>query len=211
MHAKNRLRLTLFVSFAIIFLFLGLFVAQHWHKARDLSAFHGTLLNQPRAIEPFSLTGINAQPFDNQSLQGHWTLAFFGFTSCHSICPTTMAELAKMMQLLEEKKAASLPEVVLISLDPKNDNSQQLKHYVHAFNPHFFAAYGEEASLKQMTRDLGIAYINVSQTEGKVSSQDAIEHTGTLLLFNPQGQLAAFFTMPHQAANLAQDYLLLVS
>ena len=210
---KNRIAITVVGVLAFASLFLGLFVSQHLHsnKKLDVSQFHGTFLDKPRAVNPFVLTGIDNQPFNNSSLRGHWTLVFFGFTNCGSICPTTMAELGKMYRMLEEKKVKPLPQVVMISVDSERDNLEQLNHYVKAFNPHFYGARGDENTLKVMTKEMGIAYTKVALPGSNDTQKYDIEHTGTVMLFSPQGELSAFFTMPHQASLLAKDYMLLVS
>jgi protein SCO1/2 len=157
------------------------------------------------------LTGIDNAPFTNASMKGHWTMVFFGFTNCGSICPTTMAELGKMYHLLEKKSAKNLPQVVMISVDPERDNLDKLSHYVKAFDPHFYGARGDESAVNAMTKEMGVAYAKIATpTDANPQNYD-IEHTGTVMLFNPNGELSAFFTMPHYASSLAKDYLMLAS
>lgn len=208
-------RLTLTVAFllAIVALSMGLFVSQHMNtkKVVDASQLSGTLLEEPRAVNAFALTGIDHKPFDNASLQGSWTMMFFGFTHCGSMCPTTMAELGKMYRLLEEKGVKKLPKVVMISVDPKRDNLDKLGHYVKAFDRHFYGAIGHEDAIKDLTQEMGIAYLKVAPNGVDDSENYDIEHTGTIMLFNPKGQLVAFFTTPHHAEMLAKDYMLLVA
>lgn len=210
---KNRTMLTVTLLLAFAALMTGLFVAQKIleKKSIDVSEFNGTLLQQPRDVIPFSLTGMDNVAFDNQSLQGQWTMVFFGFTNCGYLCPTSMAELAKMYRLLENQAVKPLPRVVLISIDPERDSLEKLSHYVTSFNPNFYAARGSNDALKTMTREMGIAYSKVVLSGEKDSKNYDIQHTGAVMLFNPQGKLAAFFTTPHQAALLAKDYKLLVS
>ncbi|AHE67954.1 SCO family protein [Legionella oakridgensis] len=212
-NKKNGVALTVIALVAFVALVSGLFVSQYMHKKKkiDESQFHGTLLNHPREVNSFALTGIDEQPFNNAKLQGQWTMMFFGFTNCGYLCPTTMAELGKMYRLLEEKGAKTLPKVVMISIDPQRDDLEKLAHYVHAFNSNFYGARGDKSTIKAMTREMGIAYAKVALKDNKDSENYDIEHTGTVLLFNPQGQLIAFFTVPHQADSLANDYLLLAS
>lgn len=211
MSKKNRITVTIASLLAFVALVVGLFVSQHVHLAKklDKSQFDGTLLEEPRHINAFALTGSNKEPFTNTSLKGHWTLMFFGFTNCGSICPTTMGELAKMYRLLEEKGVHDLPQVVLISVDPERDTLEQLDRYTKAFNLHFYAARGDEDAIKAMTREMGIAYTKVTKESEDPQHYD-IEHTGTVMLFNPQGELSAFFTAP-KASLLAKDYQMLVS
>jgi protein SCO1 len=210
---NNRVTLTVIVLLAIASLITGLFVSQHMTgKTKiDISQFHGTLLQKPREIEQFSLTGIDNMPFNNQSLQGQWTMVFFGFSNCGYLCPTTLAQLAKMYRILEDKGVKPMPRVVFISIDPKRDTLTKLKNYTLGFNPHFYAARGKDEDVSKMAREMGIAY--EKKTSSSTSTDPAnydVQHSGAVMLFNPQGELSAFFTTPHQAELLAADYQLLV-
>lgn len=209
---KTRINLTVILLLAFVALVTGFFVSQHLHKGKkiNVSQFHGTLLEIPRSVNNFSLTGIDNQPFNNQSLKGQWTLVFFGFTSCGYLCPTTMAELAKMYRTLEEKGVNPLPRVVMISIDPDRDDLQKLADYVKSFDPHFYGARGESKAIKKMTREMGIAYAKVAMPTTQDAQNYDVQHSGTVMLFNPEGELSAFFTTPHQALTLAKDYQLLV-
>lgn len=211
-NQNQRIKLTIAAVLAFAALTLGVFVAQHVHlpKKVDTDKFHGTYLQQPRAVEAFQLTGIDQQPFTNDSLKGQWTMVFFGFTNCGYLCPTTMAELGKMYRLLEEKGVKTMPKVVMISIDPKRDSLDKLGHYVTAFDKHFYGARGSEETVKAMTHEMGVAYEKVALSASESENYD-IQHSGTVMLFNPKGELNAFFTSPHRADLLAEDYLLLLS
>jgi protein SCO1 len=206
----SRVTVTIGILFAVMGLMAGFFLSQHLDKKKHPeSILHGTLLESPRDIKPFSLTGIDRKPYTNASLQGSWTMMFFGFTRCGSICPTTMAELGKMYRILEAKGVKNLPNVVMISIDPERDSLNKLSHYVKAFDSHFYGAKGNQASIDAMTHELGIAYFKMARKDVDKVDDYTIEHTGTIMLFNPQGKLMAFFTMPHKADLLANDYLIL--
>ena len=210
MHsAKRAIRRTVTLLLLLATVFVGLYsykVVQAKHKSVNRELFNGTLLDTPRSINEFSLQGIDNAAFTSASLKGKWTLVFFGFTNCGYVCPTTMAELGKTYRLLESKV---LPEVVMISLDPERDTAEKLGQYVHAFDKHFYGARGESDAIKRITKELGIAYAKVAIKNPNSKSQDDIEHTGAIMLFNPDGNLAAFFTGPHSAEKLADDFLLL--
>ncbi|MBA2709287.1 MAG: SCO family protein [Tatlockia sp.] len=210
---KNRVNSTVIVLIVFMALIAGVFVSGHLHKEKkvDLSEFNGTLLNKPREIKPFALTGIDNQPFTNENLKGQWTMVFFGFTNCGFVCPTTMAELAKMYHMLEENQTSHLPRVVMISIDPERDNQQKLKSYVQAFDKHFYGARGSMDIVSEMTKEMGIAYTKIALPATADGENYDMQHSGAVMLFNPQGELSAFFTTPHQAGLLAKDYRLLVS
>lgn len=207
---KNRLALTVGILFAFVALIIGLFISHlPITKKNDRQQFNGTLLQKPREINQFSLTGIDNKLFSNASLQGQWTMIFFGFTNCGYLCPVTMAELAKMYRLLEKQRVKSLPRVVMISIDPSRDDLDKLRHYVKIFHPQFYAARGEEDMIKRMTSEMGIAYARVGGSGG--AEDYNVEHSGAVMVFNPQGGLSAFFTTPHKAELLVKDYQLLIA
>lgn len=203
---KNGVMATIVVLMACAGLALGIFVSQHMQPRVpqvDMAKFHGTWLAKPRNVAPFDLKGSNKTAFNNASLNHQWTMIFFGFTTCPTICPVTMTELSKMATLLEKQGVKPLPHVVLVSLDPERDTLKKLRAYVTAFNPNFIGARGaSEDAVKAMAQEMGVAYAKIKTNNENYN----IEHTGTIMLFNPQGQLAAFFTMPHDAAKLAEDY-----
>jgi protein SCO1/2 len=210
---KNNVKKTVAVLLVFIALITGVYVAQQYpsKKKIDLSEFNGTLLKKPREINQFSLTGTDNQVFSNESLKGKWTLFFFGFTNCGFVCPTAMAELAKMYRILEESQVSPLPRVVLISIDPERDNQDKLKSYVKAFHKQFYGARGAEEVVREMTKEMGIAYAKIALPGSAEGENYDMQHSGAIMLFNPQGELAAFFTTPHQATLLAKDYSLLVT
>lgn len=199
----------------LIILFLGLSLSamiflKSQKKSMNLSQFNGTLLDNPRTLPPFSLTQINHTSFDNQQLKGHWSILFFGFTNCGSLCPTTMGELAKMYRLLENQQISPKPQVIMVTIDPKRDTLEKLNQYVKVFHKDFIGARGNSESTRTLTQALGIAYTKVTRPSAQNSTYDDFEHTGALMFFNPQGELVAFTTPPHQAQALANDYHLLI-
>ena len=205
MQKKNRFMIIGVVIMALIGLASGVFVAQQLPTlSKKPIEFHGTLLEKPRDVSEFKLMASNDAVFDNESLKNKWTMVFFGFTNCASICPTTMAELNKMFTILQEKKINPLPQVVLVSLDPARDSAIKLQEYVTAFNPQFLGVRGpNETSVKIIAKEMGVAY---TKTTSENKQDYTIDHTGTIMLFNPQGKLTAFFTMPHNAKSLAKDF-----
>jgi len=208
-----RKTLTVSILVGLVALFAGLFVFQHIHfnKEIDPNTFHGTYLKQPRRISEFHLTGIDGKSFDNKQLKGQWTMMFFGFTNCGYVCPTTMAELGKTYRLIKEKRIQPAPRVVMVSIDPDRDNLDKLKNYVRSFDFHFYGARGDQDKIKRMTREMGVVYTKVSPKQNQSPDNYDIQHSGAIIVFNPKGELNAFFTAPHHAKDIADDYRKMVS
>ncbi len=198
----------------LVAMFAGLYSFKVVHENQfkfNKELFNGTLLDKSRTLKPFKLEGIDGINFDNASLVGNWTMMFFGFTSCGYVCPTTMAELGKMYRLLESQNSQILPRVVMVTLDPDRDSLEKLAQYVHAFDRHFYGASGSHEAISRLTNELGVAYTKVMIENSANKTQYDIEHTGAIMLLNPQGRLQAFFTGPHAADKIANDFKLLTS
>lgn len=195
----------------ILIIFLGTLTGLYFSKPKtiDLSKFNGTFLQTPRDLKPFTLIGTNNQPFTNTNLKNKWTMIFFGFTRCGYVCPTTMAELANMYQSLKEKNNKLIPNVVMISIDPERDSIQKLDYYVKAFNPNFFGATGASRLIQEITQEMGIAYAKIDLPDANHTQQYDIQHSGAVMLVNPEGKLQAFFTPPIKASALVDDLSLL--
>lgn len=185
-------------------LMFGLWFFQHLNNRR-LDSFQGALLATPRIMPSYQLMGVDGEAFTKEQLKGRWTWIFFGFTSCPQLCPTTLATLARAYQTLETKQVPMLPRIVMISLDPKQDNLKRLGAYVKAFDQHFYGARGDEAVVKVLARDLGVVYQKVSLSKGYT-----IDHSGAVIVVNPEGKLQAFLTPPYSVESLVQDHLLLI-
>jgi protein SCO1 len=194
------------VAFFVAFfaLMTGIWFAAYDHRHFDPESMHGTWLNTPRVLKPFQMQFTDGSAFTNDSLKGHWSMIYLGFTHCPQVCPITMTELAKTVRLLKRQGVSELPQVVMITVDPARDDVATMKEYVKGFHPDFGGAVPSEDVLKQVAHELGTAY------EKQAGKSEDIEHTGAVMMFNPQGQLAGFFSYPHKAADLAQDFTAVV-
>ncbi|MFX7768555.1 SCO family protein, partial [Acinetobacter baumannii] len=73
---------------------------------------------------PFELTSHRGETVDNARLAGKPYLAFFGFTHCPDVCPTTLFELTDFMR--ELGPAADRFNVLFFTVDPERDTQDLL-------------------------------------------------------------------------------------
>jgi protein SCO1/2 len=146
-------------------------------------------------------------PFDARRLLGRWTYVFFGFASCPDICPTTLATLASVRRALRDLPAELQPAVLLVTVDPAQDDAARLASYVRHFDPAFHAVTGDEASLARLASALGAAYARVPLAAGGYT----MDHSSSLFLIGPDGRLVATSGAPHDAEVIARDYRALVA
>jgi protein SCO1/2 len=172
-----------------------------------------TVLTPSRAILPFALTDEHGNAFTNKNLEHHWSLVFFGFTHCPDLCPTTLAMLNQAYQIIEQQrtKMVAMPQIVFVSVDPERDAaSNVLSRYLSSFNNAFIGVTGDKKMLDQLTQNLSVLYLKVMNPEGHGDMQYMIDHSGTILVINPKGDLAALFSMPHAPDKIAADIITLM-
>jgi len=179
---------------------LGLALGVVFMKPKAVSIESGTLLQPARALPAFTLTDIDGKPFTNSRLQDHWTVVFAGFTTCPDVCPSTLTLMKGVMADLGP--LASEVQMLLLSIDPERDTPEKLKSYVHFFDPRFTGATGPNTELDKLARAMSFVYAKIP---GATPETYTMDHSAALMLINPQGQLAGFFTAPHRRAALVAD------
>jgi len=138
-------------------------------------------------LTPFSLYDQNAQAVTQDSLKGHWSLVFFGYTYCPDVCPTTLAEINRAAKHINKDDL----QVVLVSVDPARDTAKQLKGYIEYFNPKFQAWSGEVSELEGLARQLHIFFQKSGEGESYL-----MDHSSQVVLVNPKGEYQGYFTAP---------------
>ena len=204
---SRRTRIGLVFSLGLLAMIVGLglgwFFAERTSKAVMLSQ-GALLLPAQRVLPAFELQDHNGVKFGPQRLQGKWSLLFFGYTHCPDVCPATMAMLQEAARQLQVEANPGDIQFLFISVDPERDKLSQLKDYVTYFNPHFVGITGASEQLQILTSGLGILYQKVPNPDSP--EYYTMDHSGVLLLVNPEGNWHALFSSPHDPMRLAQDF-----
>lgn len=156
---------------------------------------------QPKQVRTVELIGGDGQSFALDELKGRWTLVFFGFTHCPDACPTALAMLKSAAHAWSELPLAQQPQVLFVSVDPERDKPEVLQRYVHFFNPDFHAATADHSIMLPWTRSLGVVYEQVADGNGGYS----VDHSTSILVFDPELQLVGMLRPPHTAAQIVED------
>lgn len=146
------------------------------------------LYPQPRALPDFVLTDHQAAPLTKEELLGNWTLVFTGYTYCPDICPTTLAELAKVYPQLSSHTEQL--KILFVSVDPGRDTSERLNEYVNFFHSEFVGASGEHKELFPLIRAMGLMY---SLSDDTSNPNYLVDHSASVVLINPQAQVIGRF------------------
>ena len=169
---------------AALALALGVFAALAMFKADAPPKFSAVDITGVDWGKDFSLTDHTGRPRTLADFRGKAVAMFFGFTHCPDVCPTAMAQLAEAMKLLGEE--AQRVQVVFVTVDPKRDTPAVLSQYVPAFHPSFLGLHGDPAATERTAKEFKIYYhAQPANAQGAYS----VDHSGQILVFDPQGRL----------------------
>lgn len=203
MSERTRIRFTVAALLLfIIILLLGL----SWRVQQtpalnvdELQNYGAVLFDTPRTIRPLALQLEDQGDVPADFLRGKWSVLFYGFTRCPDICPTTLAELAKVEASLLGAGMESQWQVVLVAIDSERDPPEKLRPYLDHFSKNFRAIGGGFNELLQLAQDTNAAFGKVGLPDG----QYTMDHSSQLVLINPRGDYAGFIKGPVQAERVA--------
>ena len=166
---------------------------------------YSTVLTKPIKLDEFMLTADDDSVFSNQSLKDKWSLLFFGYTHCPDVCPLTLHQLAQANKELADK-LDSIPDIIMVSVDPDRDTSEILQKYVRSFGENVSGVTGKNEELDKLTSQLGIFY-NANKHEGENYS---VNHSAAVILINKNAEFHAVFSAPHSIEHFVSDLPLLL-
>jgi protein SCO1/2 len=169
-----------------------------------------TILPAPGVLPEFSLQDQHGQSIGRDDFKGHWSLVFFGFTHCPDICPTTLQVLATAKQQLSEQGMQSLPQIVLVSVDPERDTPEVIGQYVDYFGDGNLGITGDVEELRKLTGGLGVYFEKSPPDTAATDDNYSIDHSAVVLVINPRAQFHALFSAPHTVENLVNDLPLIL-
>ncbi|MDR2012365.1 MAG: SCO family protein [Rhodanobacter sp.] len=205
LRLSGRIRATVLILIAMAAIAAGGWFGVRTSGAPDWPKLEAAAMYPaPRALPDFQLTASDGRPLTAADWKGHWTLVFFGYTSCPDVCPTTLATFKQVWNRLAT--AAARIRFTFVSVDPQRDTPEQLARYVEFFNKEFVGATGSDEELVHLTRALGLTF----SREKTGDDNYTVEHSAAVLIVDPQGRQAGLFRPPFDAAKIAADLQRLV-
>lgn len=135
----------------------------------------------------FALTDHTGKPRTLADFKGKAVVVFFGYTQCPDVCPTTMAEMATVMQKLGP--LADQVQVLFVTLDPERDTQELLANYVPAFDKRFLGLRGTPEQTAKTAKEFKVFYSKVPGTD---PGSYTIDHTAGSYVFDRDGRLRLF-------------------
>jgi protein SCO1/2 len=201
MNASKKNLIVTYVSLFILGI-VAFFCYDQFQKSLQPQVQTAKILPSTRQL-PAIVLNTATHKIGNADLNKHWTLMYFGYVSCPDICPTTLTTLKQTMQLLDTKKLGDKLQVLFVSVDPKRDTPEKLAQYTQYFDKRFVGATADKQNLDILTRAVGVPYGTFDNPKDK--DNYIVDHGSSLILLNPKGEFAGYFSAPLKAELIAQD------
>ncbi len=153
-----------------------------------------SIISPPVSLPQINLVDHNGSAVSVDNFRGQWSMAFFGYTHCPDVCPTSLATMKRVATRLREEGQERGTRYLFVSLDPFRDGPEVIKDYVTFFDPAFIGITGEKVEIDKLAERVGVIY----DYEGDVRDDDFIvNHYAAILIFDPKGRLRAHILPPH--------------
>jgi len=145
-----------------------------WHETDITGALPALQFTMMRSKDNKTVTAAD--------YRGKVTLLYFGYTFCPDICPTTMANVARIMGGLGN--LARQVRVLFVTVDPNRDTLEILNRYTNAFAPQVDGLRGTPDQLAALARRYRIAY---SVTPSPDPAKYEVTHSSAIYVFDKKG------------------------
>ncbi len=173
--------------------------------AEKKPVFTNTDLSGLAYAKGFSLHDHLGQTRTLADFKGKVVVLFFGYTQCPDVCPTTMAEMASVMQQLGP--LADKVQVLFVTLDPERDTQALLAQYVPAFDARFLGMRTDVAGTEAVAKEFKVFF---AKQPGKTAGSYTIDHTAGSFVFDQQGQIRLFIRHGQGPEPIVHDLTLLL-
>jgi protein SCO1/2 len=190
---------------SLIWLLVSLLALGGCEEPRLPSPFAASDMSRQYAQADFRLHDAGGRLHTLAEYRDKVVVLFFGYTHCPDVCPTTLADLAQVMRVLD--KEAARVQVLFVSLDPERDTPQMLADYVPAFHPSFLGLTGNAAEINQTAQAFGVSW----QKRQSASGGYTLDHTAGTYLIEPASRRVLLAPYAQRADLLAQDIKLLLA
>ena len=170
------------------------------------SLITGKILVRPMEIDNFELIDQNNQAFNKKSLEGGWTVLFFGYTNCPDVCPTTIYKLAEIKNGIKEDLPSANFNTVLVTLDPDRDSAERLDEYIGYFDETMLGVTGTYENIQSFTSSLSVFYQRINKEEGY-----DFNHTASIFVFDKDGSLFATMSPANTVGELESDFFTILN
>jgi len=174
------------------FIFLGISPIHSLAQTAQSRAESARLMNELMSGKgnvggPFTLSDQFGKSRGLSEFKGKIVLIYFGYMFCPDVCPTDLANVARLLKLLG--KDSNQVQAIFITLDPARDTQDLIGKYTNHFDNRILGLRGTET----LTKEIATKYKTFYEKVNVRGSQYLIDHTAFVYIMNRQGKYLAFF------------------
>ena len=125
--------------------------------------------------------------------RGQNVLLAFGFTHCAHICPMIAANMARAIQATDKNVAG-----VFVSVDTERDSPAIVDDYARRFDKDMIGLSGSHSQVSQAAKNFKVTFV-VTKSEDNYT----VQHTSSIFLIGPNGELLEVFAMNAPSEEIA--------
>jgi protein SCO1/2 len=183
--------------FLLLLFFMMTACSESTHPGKQ---FFGTDISKTQIDRHWSLIDHQGHKRNLDDFLGKVVIVFFGYTRCPDVCPTTMADLAKVMKMLGDQSGEV--QVVFVTLDPERDTQALLQNYVNSFDKRFVALRGSSEQIKKVAKNYKVFYEKQAEV-GSVSY--SIDHSAGSYVFDKKGKVRIYLKYGQKPPEIVSD------
>ena len=130
-----------------------------------------------------------------------WQLVVFGFTLCKDVCPTSLANLAMLIQAADDEQIKL--GGTFVTIDPDRDSNEILSSYTKSFGPDIAYLRFEGEELEQFKDIFGVEVDFYTKNAGNQTHYQ-VDHSTTAFLIDPAGRIRVMFDATRDAPSIAK-------
>lgn len=146
------------------------------------------------------------RPFAFRATPGHLLYVYFGYASCPDVCPTTLSDLHKALELLGAD--AARVEVAFVTVDLNRDSAQILVPYLASF---VRGGHALRAPNQEQLGHAEAAFAATSTVTKSLQGEIQVSHTALSYLVDERGRIVDQWDFGTSAKDLAHDLRLLLA
>jgi protein SCO1/2 len=141
----------------------------------------------------FELVNGDGETVGFDDYAGQNVLVAFGFTNCAHICPMIAANMARAIRASDKDSVG-----IFISVDTERDSPATTHAYASKFGDNMVGLSGSHLQVSDAAQNFGISYV-VTKSQNNYS----VQHTPSIFLIGPDGELVDTFAMNTPSADIA--------
>ncbi len=191
----------LFIPILVAVVVAGLLVARSAVSFFSPHLYAGTVFQQSTpapAMDGLLLDSGQAVDFDD--FDNKIVLVYFGYTNCPDVCPTTLRDVAKALDILGDD--GDRVTLLMVSIDPERDGLEATGDYVRFFDERFYGVAGPLEASARVASQYGVFF---QPTEVDEDGTYEMDHTASLMGIDTNGDLRIVWPPAIEAQVLADD------